>query len=257
MGRPTILMDQWTSGTYTGGLRGSNSQKLREAYIRRASDCNAVGRSRLHEPREGAEMASLALNFERANRRERELRLMMHTRLMPLASGRNAARLSLLDNSTQRYLADARSERKSMVDAIKADIHRTNAEEAGIVFHERLHGNLYYEQNDPATQLLEARKLTKELEDDAIALFKGCEAVMSEVGSVRPIELGRQMEVQFDMKKKYGSEKWGVLSEHMYGAGLWGEVRMNEWVDVFVRNFSTEATSALLAQMKQATEPAE
>ena len=32
---------------------------------------------------------------------------MMHTRMMPLAAGRNSARLALLDNTTQRCVANS------------------------------------------------------------------------------------------------------------------------------------------------------
>ena len=39
-------------------------------------------------------------------------------------------------------------------------------------------------------------------------------------------------------------QKWGQLSEHMYQVGLWGEISMNEWVDLFVSHFSTSATKA-------------
>ena len=103
----------------TAGFRTSDTNAIRGAFIRRAADENAVGRSRLLEPREGAEMAQvhrslvtmgsvdgvqLNLNYERSARREEELKLMMHSRMIPLAQGRDSARLSLLDSTTQRCL---------------------------------------------------------------------------------------------------------------------------------------------------------
>ena len=51
------------------GMRTKTTDALKKAYVRRAADANAVGSARLLEPREGAQMAQLNLNFERAARR--------------------------------------------------------------------------------------------------------------------------------------------------------------------------------------------
>ena len=40
---------------------------------------------------------------------------MAHSRMIPLAEGRTLSRLSMLDNTTQRYLMDARVERQQKV----------------------------------------------------------------------------------------------------------------------------------------------
>eukprot|EP00658_Telonema_sp_P-2_P033353 TRINITY_DN2449_c0_g1_i7.p1 TRINITY_DN2449_c0_g1~~TRINITY_DN2449_c0_g1_i7.p1 ORF type:complete len:222 (-),score=64.49 TRINITY_DN2449_c0_g1_i7:279-944(-) len=220
-------MDMAQYGLY----RPRQVEASRQAFIRRAADHNAVGLSRLLEPKEGREMAELNLNFERSERREAELRLMQHSRMIPLAAGRNAPRLSLLDSDSQRYLMDARLERQVRVDAIKAGIRRDNFEAAGGVTVDQPGG--FRRTGSLAVEGVHC------IQDDAIALFKAADRVWEadEEGTIKAIDLSRQMQDSVVLKKKYGYERWESLSRFLHQKKLEDRIAMQEWVALFEANF--------------------